>query len=424
MKRLLLVLVLLFCPLTLGASPLATAERAMQAGHSQRAMDLVEGHQPATQSEAVRRLWILGVANNRLNRPRAAIEPLDKLVAMVPGHLEFRLELALALLRAGQTDRARYHFAQAKAATAQPAIQARVQAEIDKIDNSKNWQGYFRFAIVPESNAARRTAAETVSLGGLIFNLRPDAQAQSAVGVELGFGLAALPRLSDNLRARFGFDVQTRAFDGRAPDDTTLRLSAGLLHFGDNGRQVVAEVFATQRWLDHAAYSRSQGITLRHARLIGAQTNLSASVTQERLRYLRPAYQVDKTSIEAKLTHNATAQLQFQTGVRAEHRRSTNAFASGHAYGFSVGGQYSFAGGLRAGVLASFDQNTYDGVNALFGVRRVDRKSALIVQINNQNWSYNGFSPVLKLGLERQRSSIVVNSYQNLTASIGLTRSF
>ncbi len=424
MKLLLLVLVLLLSPLSVAASPLAAAERAMQAGQSQDAVDLVARYRPATHGETIRRLWILGVANNRLNRPRAAIEPLDKLVAMVPGHLEFRLELALALLRAGQTERARYHFAQAKAATAQPAIQARVQVEIDKIDSSKNWQGYFRFAIVPESNAVRRTAAETVSLGGLIFNLQPGAQAQPALGVELGFGLAALPRLSDDLRGRFAFDVLTRAFDGRAPDDTILRVSAGVLHFGDNGKQGAFEVFATQRWLDQAAYSRSLGITLRHARLIGAQTNLAASITHERLNYLHPAYRVDKSSIEAKLIHNATPQLQLSAGVHAEHRLSANTSASGRAYGFSLGGQYSFAGGLRAGLVASFDHNKYDGIHALFGVRRVDRKSALMVQINNQNWSHKGFSPVLRLGFERQRSSIVVNSYQNLTASIGLTRSF
>lgn len=424
MKRLLLALVLLLWPMSVGASPLATAERAMQAGKSQDAVDLVAQYQPTTRGEAIRRLWILGVANNRLNQPRAAIAPLDRLVAMVPGHLEFRLELALALLRAGQTDRARYHFTLAKAATAEPAIQSRVQAAIDKIDSSKNWQGYFRFAIVPESNAARRTAAETVSLGGLVFDLQPGAQAQPAVGVELGFGLAALPRLSDNMRARFAFDVQTRAFDGRAPDDTILRVSAGVLHFGDNGKQLAAEVFATQRWLDKIAYSHSQGITLRHARLIGAKTNVAASITHERLSYLRPAYTVDKTSVDAQLIHSATAQLQLQAGVHAEQRGSTNTLSAGHAYGISLGGQYSFAGGLRAGLVASFDQNNYDGVHPLFGVRRVDRKAAVMVQINNQNWSYKGFSPVLKLGFERQRSSIVVNSYQNLTTSIGLTRSF
>ena len=396
----------------------------MQAGESQVALELAARYQPATKSEAIRRLWILGVANNRLNQPRAAVEPLDRLVAMVPKHLEFRLELALALLRAGQTDRARYHFTLAKAATVTPAIQARVQAEIDKIDSSKTWQGYLRFAIIPESNAARRTAAETVSLGGLVFNLQPGAQAQPAVGVELGFGLAALPRVSDNVRARFAFDVQTRAFDGRAPDDTNLRVSAGLVHFGDNGKQLAVEAFAAHRWLDMMAFSRSQGVTLRHARLLGAQTNLIASITLERLSYLRPIYTVDKTSIEAQLIHNVSAQLQLQAGIHAEHRRSANTLAAGRAYGISFGGQFSFARGLRAGLVASFDQNNYDGVHPLFGVRRVDRKSALMLQINNQNWSYKGFSPVLKLGFERQRSSIVVNGYQNMTTSIGLTRSF
>jgi len=424
MKRILLALVLVLWPLAALSSPLETAERAMQAGQTDEALRLMQTYQPADRAETVRQLWVLGVAYNRLNRPRAAIAPLDRLVALAPAQVGYRLELALALLRAGQSDRARYHFGLATGANLPPAIRARVQSEIDKIDSSKTWQGYFRFAVVPESNAARRTAAETVSLGGLTFNLQPTARAQPATGAEIGFGFAALPRLSDNMRARVGFDVQARLFDGHAPDDVILRASAGLLHFGDRGRQFSAELFAANRSLDQAIYSRSRGVELRHSRLIGTKSNLSASLVQEHLTYIRPTYEVDRTGFSLQLIHAATPQLQIYAAGRAETRHSANKLAAGEAYGLSLGGQYSFKGGLRAGLTLSYDENTYTGLHPLFGGRRVDKKTAATVQFNNQTWSRFGFSPVLKIGVERQRSSIVVNSYENITASIGLTRSF
>ncbi|MDR7124470.1 surface lipoprotein assembly modifier [Pseudotabrizicola sp. 4114] len=424
MKLSLLALILCLFPFVAMTSPLDSAEQAMQSGQTEKALALVHAYQPTDRAGSIRKLWVLGVAYNRLNRPRAAIAPLDRLVALAPAKADFRLELALALLRAGQSDRARYHFTLASGAGLQPALQARVQAEIDKIDTSKDWQGYLRFALVPESNAARRTAAETVSLGGLTFRLQPGAQAQSAVGAELGFGLAALPKLSDNLRARLAFDVQGRTFDGRAPEDVTLRIGAGLLHFGDRGRQFSADVFAAHRWLDTSVYSRSHGIDLRHSRLVGAKTNVTTLFVHERLSYVQPSYDVNRTAISFQVSHIATPQIQLLAAARAERRHSANQLAAGQAFGLSLGGQYSFSGGLRAGLMLSYEHDSFVGVHPLFGVRRVDHKSAAMVQINNQNWSHRGFSPVLKIGVERRRSSIVINSYQNLTASIGLTRSF
>lgn len=396
----------------------------MQSGRTEAALQLMESYRPSDRAETIRRLWVLGVAYNRLNRPRAAIDPLDSLVALAPGQVDFRLELALALLRAGQSERARYHFTLAKGAGLQPDVQTRVQTEIDRIDKSKTWQGHFRLAFAPESNAARRTAAETVSLGGRTFRLLPGAQAQPAIGAELGFGLAALPKLSDNLRARLAFDIQARTFDGRAPDDMILRTSAGVIHFGDRGRQFSADLFASSRWLDNATYVRSQGIDLQYSQLLTAKTNITVAASHERLSYVRPAYDVNLTTASVKLSHMPTAQLLLHAGARAEHRESANKLAAGHAFGVSIGGQYSFSGGLRVGLVLSHDHNRFTGVHPLFGLRRVDRKSAAIIQINNQNWSYGGFSPVLKIGVERQKSSVVLNSYQNVTASIGLTRSF
>ncbi|SDW66319.1 surface lipoprotein assembly modifier [Roseicitreum antarcticum] len=424
MKRLLLALLCVFWPIFASASSLEEAEAALRRGQTDAALSFAQSHRPTDGAETIRRLWVLGVAYNRQNRPRAAIDPLNRLVALAPAQSEFRLELALSLIRAGQSERARYHLGLAQGADLAPAVRARVESEIDTIDKSRNWQGYIRFAIAPESNAARRTAAEIISLGGFTFRLVPGARAQPATGVELGFGLAAMPRLSDDLRARLSVDASTRLFRGRAPDDLTLRAGAALLHFGDRGRQLSAEVFTSRRWLDNQHYSQSLGVEFRHSRLIGNRANLTVSAQRERLHYRQPAYIVDRTAVGLQFVHATTAQLQLHASARAEVRHSQNQLAAGHAIGVTIGGQYSFTGGLRAGLTLSQDYNTFPGLHPLFGVRRTDRKSAATLQINNQNWSRFGFSPVLKIAYERQHSSIVVNSYSNLSASVSLTRAF
>ncbi len=424
MWRALSILLICLWPWAVGATPLDEAEQAILQGRAAAAIPMLERYSPQTRTEALRRLWMLGVANNRAGRAQAAVEPLAKLVAQVPESAAFRLELAGALLRAGQSERARYHLEQVKGTDLPPAVQAQVQAQLDRMQKPKAWQGYFRFALVPESNAAHRTQAEVVNLGGLVFDLAPGARQQAANGVELGFGLAALPRLSDGLRARFGVDVHARIFDGRAPNDVTARASAGLLHFGDAGRQISAEVFASQRWLDDVLYSRGRGVGLSYGRVLGARTRLTLGAQHELLDYRSGAYGVNRSAASLQLAYAASPQLMLRGALRAEHRTSSYTQAAGAAMGASIGGDYLFAGGLRLGLDLSYDHNAYDGRHPLFGVQRVDEKWAATVQLTNQNWNYRGFAPVLKLGAEQQDSSIVLNSYRNLSASVGITRAF
>lgn len=406
------------------AFTLDDAEKAVTGGRAAQVIPALEAYAPKTETEVLRRLWILGVANARAGQPKAAVKPLAKLVAKVPANPTFRLELASALLASGQEERARYHLELVKGAGLPPEMQERVQSQIDRLETKKNWQGYFRFALVPESNAARRTQAETVNLGGLVFGLNPNAREQAANGVELGFGIAALRVVSDTARARFGVDMQARLFDGRAPDDVFVRANAALLQYGQTGRLLTTEFFATQRWLDNSSYSTSQGVGLSYGLAVGNRAGVKMGLQHEWIDYTQGSYDVRRTAASVQLSYAATAQLILQAGLRAELRSSSYTLAAGAAKGISIGGDYTFAGGLRMGLQLSYDHNAYDGIHPLFGVERTDRKTTAAVLFTNQNWQYRGFAPVLKIGVERQKSSISLNSYRNVATSIGITRSF
>lgn len=420
----LLILMLCLWPSVLFSAPLDTAERAILAGQYQGAIDTLEPYQPQTQVETMRQLWALSLAYVRIGRSFSAVAPLTRLVAMAPANPIFRLELAAALARNGQTDRALYHFELSKGADLPAPVQAKVQAEIGQLQKSKNWQGYFRFAFIPESNAARRTAAETVTFGGLVFIINPAARSKPANGVEIGFGLAALPVITDTMRARVGFDVQARVYDGAAPDDVTLRANAAILKFGDFGMRTTAEFFATRRMIDKKTYTNSHGIGLSYSRAIGKRANLSGRAEYEIVDYVQSADTVWRKAVDAQFSYAASPQLVFRIGARVENRVSGRVGLAGTGTGLSVGGDYLFTGGLRVGVDVSYDKNTFDGIHALFGVVRKDKKLTANVQLTNANWSFKGFAPVLKIGLERQRSTVVLNRFTNISASIGITRSF
>lgn len=126
--------------------------------------------------------------------------------------------------------------------------------------------GHFTFAIVPETNAVKRTSATEVELFGLPFQINPDVRAKAATGVEIGTGVVASPQIAPGLRAQLGLALQFRLFDGKAPDDYIGKLYGGISHgFLETG-QTRAQVFATRRLLDKSLYSRSTGLALGYAR--------------------------------------------------------------------------------------------------------------------------------------------------------------
>jgi outer membrane protein len=424
MWRFISVVFLCLMPFTLPASPLSDAEMAIRAGKASQGLSILDGYRPSTRDETLRHLWALGIAYNRLGRHQEAVAPLTRLVALSPKVVTFRLELAAALMRAGQLERARYQLELAKGAGLPDPVQRRVQAAIDGMAKPKTWQGSFRFALIPESNPVRRTAVDTVTLNGLVFGLRPTAREQASSGVELGFGLAALPRLSESLRARIGVDVTARAYDVTAANDATLRLNAALLHFGAQSRQQSLEVFSAKRWIANEAYSTSRGVTLGMAQALGASSNLATSLLLDRTSYLQGGFHVDRRAAAVQLSHAVSPQLVLKVSGRLEQRSSAVLSTAGHAAGVTLGADYAFAGGVRLGIDLSYDRNAFSGIHPLFGVAREDKRMSANLQVTNQNWSYKGFAPVLRLGAERQRSTLPLNSFRNLSASFGVTRLF
>lgn len=384
------------------------------------------GPQPDATLEQ-RRLWALAMAQARADRPRAALPHLDRLVSLDPKNPTYRLELAAALDRAGQTDRARYHYDLAQGAGLDPDLGQEIARRIDRIDRSKFWEGNFAIALTPESNAARRTAADTIFIGNLPFRLRPEAQAKAAQGLKIDLGIAALPKLGADLRARLGLSTEARLFEGSTPDDIQTTAELGLVHLGDRSRRIGAGLLLSKRWIDGANYARSRGGFLTWSRSLGMAARSSMAVTL--LRDVTdydgaPFRQTTRTLGALRLTHLASSQMQLRLGLSLERSDSRLPWESGDRASFSIGAQYAFRGGILADLELSTGTLTRDATDPFFGVRRKDDRHIAQIRLTHRDWTLGGFAPVLELGLEKQRSSNSIYSYDNTRAAIGLTRRF
>ncbi len=407
----------------------ATAERLAQAealyagGDAAGALQTVAEYQAGDAVALQRLMWLRALANMRLGQPAAALPDLERLVATYPRVPQYRLELAAALGRLGQAERALYHIEIARSADLPEAVDRRVAAYAQELENPQIFSGHISFAIVPESNAAKRTSATEVTLFGLPFVINPNVRARSATGLEVNAGLTASPRLGDGLTARFGASTRLRFFDGNAPDDYTARVFAGLVQGHLETGQTRAEIFATQRWLDKRDYSRSLGVTLAHARRLTPATRLDGQITREHLRY-RTGARMQRNLGSIGLRHALNPQLEFRIAGRVERRSASQDTLAGRMEGITLGAQYRFEGGVQLGLTLDHERNRYDGLHPLFGVARDDRRSLARLDLAHSQWNWNGFAPVLRLSYERQRSTIILNDYRNLGASFGVTRRF
>jgi hypothetical protein len=349
------------------------------------------------------------------------------LVSLDPANPTYRLELAIQLEATAQADRARYHFEIARGADLSPAVAADVAQRIDRIDRNKSWEGFFKFALIPESNAAKRTDAETVFIGSLPVTLAPSSRPKPAQGVNIGAGIALLPALSRDLRARVGVSVDARLFDGAAPDDVNLRGELGLLALGDRNRALGAGLLLGQRWIDGDVYSAARGGYLSFGQTLGAaaRSNLSLTLLHDRTDYARRGLaDLDRTILSARLTHLVTPQLQLRLGAQLDHSDSRAAWERGRGAGVTLGARYAFAGGLLVDLEISAQKNKRDAVDPFFLILREDSRRNARLRLTNRNWSFHGFAPVLELGVERQDSTNTFYDYSNTSALLGFTRQF
>ena len=116
--------------------------------------------------------------------------------------------------------------------------------------------------------------------------------------------------------------------------------------------------------------------------------------------------------------------MQLRLGLTVERSDSRLPWESGDRNSLSIGAQYAFRGGLLVDLELSTGQLTRDAIDPLFGVRRKDDRRVAQLRLTHRDWTLGGFAPVLELGIERQRSTNNIYSYDNTRAALGLTRRF
>ena len=392
------------------------------AGRLRDALAFLEQARPGGEEERIERLFLLGRIEMRLGKPRRAAERFEAILVLRPGLTRVRLELARAYYAAGRDEKARYHFGSALADELPSSVEAAVEGFLRRIDARRRWSISFSAAVLPETNPARRTKREIVSIGGAPFRLNPDARASSGVGGFVSAGFSFSPTVAEDLRAVLAISTAAKVY--RQWNDVTVSAEAGAARLFDGGSTAGGLRFGHRR-VNGDSHYRSIGPWTRTALRLSKSVRLDLPLNVEYRRHdthdghdgwrvtsvPRLLYALDgRTAVE-------TEPILEAVGAKTAHRRY-------RLIGIGLRFSRAFGGGLSVSTGPSVEFRRHAARDPLFARKRSDRKIRLSARILHRSLQYRGFAPYVGYSFETNRSNIPIHEYRNHGLSVGVTGKF
>lgn len=350
-----------------------------------------------------------------------AAEEFRLMLARDPALVRPRLELARALFLAREYDAARYHFEQVLASPLPDPVRANVLAYLTAIREYVP-SFTFSFDIVSDSNPKQATSSSIVEIGGLLYQLNQNAQAQRAVGTLL-VGQGKVPLPGDPSWFLRGY-AEHYDYPGRDLDSGYAQLLAGKhLNLGIHGLDFEGGAHLAT----YAGRSLYQGTTLRVSDFVRVQPTVAVNliVDARELRYddfpfLSGWQYVVNGEVRHALSPASSifAGLSYIRGLAAENPYAFNGYALNARY------VQELKGGWIGGVFYQYSWYGFDAVDPFFGAVRTDSGNLVEISVTNRYLAYKRFAPRLTVGTDERRSNIDLYSYRRTYVRIGVVTEF
>jgi len=356
--------------------------------------------------------------------PEAALPLLESLVSQDPNNKRYRFELALALFHLDKFMRSKWHLEQVRGADLTPPEAKLVERLLAEIGARSVWSGSMTIALRPETNASRKTAIDTINIGGLNFQLTPDSKAKPGVSLVTTTGLTYSPKITQRLKASFGMFTNLRFNEDKDLRDYQIFLRQGLSYFPDTRSRFAGGLQQGYRWVGDRGYSSSLGVWAEHSKLIGPRGRLDFGLDLSETQYRVGLPDSQRGLITAGYSHAVTGNATIGITGFIEKTQGSRPDLVGNRAGISITGLYGWEGGLMTSLRFSHRTDKRDGPETLFGITRNDQNTAIEANIYHRDFRIMSFAPTLALGFERNQSNVSLARYDNSYVSIGLTHDF
>ncbi|MGR6331196.1 surface lipoprotein assembly modifier [Sphingomonas sp. XXL09] len=400
------------------------AGRAAAEGRDADALKLYDAlsHDPDVEvrSEALFRKGQLLAAQERW---REAALAYRLLLDAKPGAARVRLELAMVLARLGDEIGARRQLRLAQAAGLPPDVAEQVSQFSRALRSPKRLGGSVELTLAPDTNVNRGTQARTLDTVIAPLLLDRDARETSGIGLRLrASGFAKQPvtdRISLIARATGSADL----YRSGSTNDILATALLGIEWRGPRDQMGVTYGIG-KRWYGGRAFADTYPLTGEWLHQIGRTTQLTANVSRSAIRYDRNRLQ-DGTLYDVSLSaeHALSAQSGIAIGGGVTRQTALDPSYASWSVGPLVYGWREWG---RTTVFASATGRRLigDERNLLFTDKRQEWFLSSRVGLIARQWSVHGLSPTVRVGFERNFSTVSIYDYQRTFAELGLSRTF
>jgi outer membrane protein len=377
------------------------------------------------------------VAALESGRPNRATFVLERVIAVNPGHLAARLEMARAYFALRDFERAEREFNSILNSAPSAEIRslsrlylARMREVAQPDGGGADWSGYAEATFGRDSNVSAASAQSSVFVPGLgtefvsdpMFQRRPD----DFIALGAGLEYAHAPRA--NLGILAGAELRQRwyseadAFDSRGGD-----LHADLVHRLDERNSIRYGARYNYYELDNSPYRETPSLGAQWNHRLSARTRFAFGAEGHRIRYRTESTKANSSDLlaaSAGVTHvMQPATLTTATGTLYfgyDNAVAARVDGDRRLLGASLGLQRRLLKGVEGYLRFSLLDSAYRTQNPNFGVTRRDRQLDAALGLDwelAQGWLLR--PQVLRTS---QRSNMPLNEYDRTETSITLRR--
>jgi tetratricopeptide (TPR) repeat protein len=379
--------------------------------------------------------YLLGVAALESGRPNRATFVLERVLAVNPGHIAARLEMARAYFALGDFERAEREFdfilrsappedIRGLSQTYLAAMRTRAKPERTR------FTGYGELTVGRDTNVAAAAAQGSffVPLLGTEFIPDPALRRRADNFVALGGGLEYAHPIRADLGAVAGADVaqrwhsQAEAFDARM-----VQIHGALVHRPDERDELQYSAQHNHYELDNARYREAQALGFQWSRALSRRTRVAGSVLGYRLRYIADEAAASSSNLYlagASVTH-VLEESSLTTAAGAIHAGHDDAVA-GRADGdrrmvaLSLALQRVLARRVEGYARLSVLRSDYVTQNPDFAVTRRDRQVDATIGFG---WEFAaGWFLRTQVSRTSNGSNVPLNEYRRTETSLALRR--
>jgi tetratricopeptide (TPR) repeat protein len=376
--------------------------------------------------------YLLGIAALDSGRPAEAVFSLERVLAVDPGFLGARMELARARFDSGDAPGARAQFQYLLAQSPSPATRTVIERYLGALDRrnvarSNELRRYLDLGTGYDSNANGATGSDQF----LGFTLDPHSVEASssfvdvAAGFDHGHGFDNGTALVTQGRLSHRFNPQADFID------LTVGSLGTRLQWAWAGTRFDASASGDVDWLDGKAHQSDLGLGLGLAHRLAGDWDVRLDARALAVRFQQSALKVmdaNRWLASAGVVRNGAGSRQARVGalllVGEDNAKDSGSSYDNERWGARVYAGWSMTQGSTLYAEAAYLATNYADSPGFFGTDRSDRQWSALIATEYQNWPARGWSLAPRIRYVKNDSNVSLYEYDRTEAGIFLRRSF